>query len=1295
MSGNEMLRNNLTFEAARTRAHLLAARFARARNRPDQADISLEKAWHTSAADDASTALKYGNMALRKGENSSAIAAFTRAVGADPSNVTALYKLGFALERNGDFFNAERTYAVAQELDPNAGKIAFRRGRCLVELGANDEAITQYHTAIRHEYQVPEAYKSIFQCERRSPLWKRLETLRAGTAYRSDDAVWLRDRAILAAKMGSNSEAVEFFAKSDEIVPLPRNHRINMAQAYHSLGRTERAAELLDELAAKDAGPAKTLGPGVFFKELGHWAEAIALFKRKRHETADSRLRATLEFEIGHSYDRQYQWEEARYWFDMSLVSDGENPYRHYRLGVVLERLGNARDALGPYSHAIQLEPKKLHWWYRLGVAARKAGDIELALTALTASTGSESVIERTANDSSVAGSFESETRENATIWELALKHAASLHQARRTERSADAQTWKEAVALARKAGSESDEVEALQQLRLRTSHLDPDDTTALANLLVRNAAKNDAIEVLEATRDVRFPDGLDLKKYLTKPASRRRSLFAEFQETLPLAESTVLLESNHGSSIGCHPLALFREMSADDRFDGFTYVWVHTSEARVPNEVRRRPDVVLVEIHSDLYLKYLASAKYLINNVSFAPYFVRREGQIYLNTWHGTPLKTLGQSMRQGILEYENLARNFVQATHVSSPNELTDWALFEDHRISRYASAARRVTGSPRLDRLINSGDDLRSEIRTALKVSEDENLVLYAPTWRGGVSDHDFDIDRLRSDLEAMASVPGARVFFRAHRLTEKLVAGELLPVDVVPADIDTNDLLAGVDVLITDYSSIAFDFLPTKRPIIFYVPDLEEYRDSRGLYLLPEDVSGTVCRDRTTLIRAVELADPGSANDLSAAIERFAPKEDGRASQRVLDFMLETPRGRRVERPLIVIHASLIPNGIASALLALLHALNPDNVDLVLVVEGHVMRREDARRAILDRIPDYVDLAFRVGDIAATPEEQWAINRDRTHDVGNSLSLKKLQRRAWHREGRRVLGAVEPRSAIEFDGYATLWADFIANVGGPQTRHLIWQHNQLVDEWRTKYPELSQLFSRYADFDNIVPVASSLAVENKTALASAGFDSSQQYSPVPNVLDADRIVTAAEKKFDEDLDDWMTPECQNIVSIGRLSPEKNFNSLIEAWPKVLQHHPNARLTIIGSGLLEADLLARVRELGISDSVLMAGQRKNPYPALKRADLFVLPSTHEGQPVVVQEAMTLGVPVAAAYTPGTAELINKGYGTIVRATPSGLGEDLARLLREPGASKGSIDSKAVREESLKAFVNLAMSE
>src|SRR5699024_1932842 len=147
-----------------------------------------------------------------------------------------------------------------------------------------------------------------------------------------------------------------------------------------------------------------------------------------------------------------------------------------------------------------------------------------------------------------------------------------------------------------------------------------------------------------------------------------------------------------------------------------------------------------------------------------------------------------------------------------------------------------------------------------------------------------------------------------------------------------------------------------------------------------------------------------------------------------------------------------------------------------------------------------------------------------------------------------------------------------------------------------EWRTKYPELADLFSRYNDFDVIVPVAESLSDENRAKLVESGFSSQTRYSAVPNVLDYDRIISSADKPLDDYLSLWFHPDHVNVVAIGRLSPEKNFRTLVDAWPEIVNNCSRARLTIIGSGLLEAELQGRVDELGVGDSVLFAGQRAN---------------------------------------------------------------------------------------------------
>lgn len=1271
----------------------MGSKLARRRGQDARADGILEKAWNSSSEPDADIALRFGNLALRRGDTPQAIAAFTKAVEAEPKNVTALYKLGFALERSTDLNGADGVYQQAHELSPGDGRIAFRRGRCLAEMGCIQDAIAQYHLAVKCGHRMADAYSAIYEAEKTSPVWKRLETLRAGTQYHERNFEWLRDRAVLASKMGHHKESIEYFHAADRIKSLSKKDRIEMARSHHGVGEIAIADGLLRVLATNDNGPAKQLGPGVYFKERGHWHEAIDLFQRKWNECSEASQKASLEFEIGHAYDRQYLWNQAKEWFIRSLGTEGAHAYRHYRLGVTFERLGEFHSAYGPYSRAVQLDPTKKHWWYRLGECAFKNGDIELALTAYQSSVPRFG--DNTDRHAVSARIDESEDRQSILIKSLSTGYVKDLDRRRQASRPTSLATWRESLDLSRRYEDESAELTALMELYRRQTKLDGSDAARASELQLEMGNRDQAIEILQSTREVRFPDGIDLKRYLSSSELRRRSLFAEFQESLNIADKVVLLESNHGASVGCHPLALFREMSRDRRFVDFTYVWAHSKNARIPEEVAQRPDVHLAEMHSDAYLRHLATAKYLINNVSFAPYFVRREGQVYLNTWHGTPMKTLGRSMHQGILEYENLARNFVQATHVSSPNELTDWSLFEDHRISRYAKAARRITGSPRLDRLVSAGSQIRGDIRRDLGVEQHERVVLYAPTWRGGVSDHEFDTEALIADLQVMASVTGCRVFFRAHRLTEKLVAGARIPVEVVPSDIDTNDLLSAVDVLVTDYSSIAFDFLTTRRSLIFYVPDIEKYKVDRGLYLEPSELPGTVCRDHATLAQALADETTYEREQYDAAIQKFAPMEDGNAARRTLDFMLEVPDDSIACKPLVVVHASLIPNGIASALLALLYALDPNEIDIVLVVEGRVIARDEGRQQILARLPDYVDLAFRVGNISATPEEQWAINRDESHDVLESNPVSELRKRAWKRETRRVIGEASPTTAIEFDGYASLWADFVANVGDKTTRHLIWQHNQLYNEWRTKYPELAKVFKRYINFDVIVPVAASLARVNQNALESVGFSTDAEYFPVSNVLDNERIQVQASKPMDDDLAAWMQTGHLHVVSVGRLSPEKNFHSLIEAWATVVEKFPNARLTILGDGLLRAELQARVEELGLDDSVKLAGQRANPYPVIKHADLFVLPSTHEGQPVVILEAMTLGVAVAGAYTPGTAELFDIGYGKVIRSEAEAMASDIIGILGEGTEAQGVFDAQRYRRASIEGFVQIALGD
>ena len=106
--------------------------------------------------------------------------------------------------------------------------------------------------------------------------------------------------------------------------------------------------------------------------------------------------------------------------------------------------------------------------------------------------------------------------------------------------------------------------------------------------------------------------------------------------------------------------------------FNLYTHVWVlddFEGNARIVEDYKQYKNVIFVEFLSNEYLKYLASAKYLINNVTFPPYFTKKKEQVYLNTWHGIPLKTLGYDQVNGSVEVANTIRNFLCADYLLSP--------------------------------------------------------------------------------------------------------------------------------------------------------------------------------------------------------------------------------------------------------------------------------------------------------------------------------------------------------------------------------------------------------------------------------------------------------------------------------------------------------------------------------------------------------------------------------------------------------------------------------------------------
>ena len=388
--------------------------------------------------------------------------------------------------------------------------------------------------------------------------------------------------------------------------------------------------------------------------------------------------------------------------------------------------------------------------------------------------------------------------------------------------------------------------------------------------------------------------------------------------------------------------------------------------------------------------------------------------------------------------------------------------------------------------------------------------------------------------------------------------------------------------------------------------------------------------------------------------------------------------------------------MIPNGIASALLALLEALDPDLYSVNLIVEPSVLRNNEDRQEIFRRLPRHVHVICKPGAAPWRIHERACVNDFARHpEAFTSQSFWDCYWAYYERETRRILGDFVPDAAIEYDGYAETWVSLIAAWGRRGSRTSCYQHNQMDNEYRDKYPGLKRVFTLYSAVDAVVAVSPGLARHNRSGLAGLGVDLTQHQLSARNLLNVERVRRGAQAPAPEAFTTLKNEHDIVLATMGRMSMEKNQAALIEALALLRKQDGtegggaqglNVGLAIVGSGVLEATLRARIDSLGLSGHVALLGQMDNPFPVLGGADLFVLPSLHEGQPVTLLEAMTLGTGVVASDLPGNRELIDLGYGVLSGTSPQDIAQAIRSALADPRLAHGAFDVTEHNARSLR---------
>lgn len=384
----------------------------------------------------------------------------------------------------------------------------------------------------------------------------------------------------------------------------------------------------------------------------------------------------------------------------------------------------------------------------------------------------------------------------------------------------------------------------------------------------------------------------------------QRNKVLRFFYGFHPVDDKLIIFEVFNGRSYADSPRAIYEVMLEDERFADHKFVWVFKKPGNY-RFLENNPRTELVRYRTPRYYKTYASAKYWIVNAMVPLQVGKRLGQVMVQCWHGTPLKRL----RNDIIENTRNAMNtlddfrrknnldtirydyFVSPSRFATKKFTTAFALKELGKEDILLE-----TGYPRNDYLHTFTDSDTKRIKDDLGIPDDKRVLLYAPTWRddqhedelGYVYQPPIDFGYLRQQIGKEWVI-----LFRTHYLISNqfdFSAFEGFVYNVSQID-DIKELYIVSDAIMTDYSSVLFDYANLNRPMIFYMYDREHYEEQlRGFYLDISELPGAIITTEQELMPILRDL-PAYQQRHTAKYKEFAEKfvylDDGRSAKRVIE------------------------------------------------------------------------------------------------------------------------------------------------------------------------------------------------------------------------------------------------------------------------------------------------------------------------------------------------------------------------------------------------------------------------
>lgn len=791
------------------------------------------------------------------------------------------------------------------------------------------------------------------------------------------------------------------------------------------------------------------------------------------------------------------------------------------------------------------------------------------------------------------------------------------------------------------------------------------------------------------------------------------RQNYTFYRESLPIDNGAILLESLDGAHPTGNVAALLRELTENPAFGQFRLFLsgkesVYKTRLEYVKEQKLDRVKVLVS-DTEEYYKILASAKYLITETGFNQIFSKRPEQVYFNTWHGTPLKTLGKKVKNDHAMLGNLQKNFFEADYLLYPNEFTMNHMIEDYMLENFCKAKVLLSGYPR--NYVFHDKNLREKTRKFYGFSEDMQYIGFMPTWRGAMSNINgagqneqlcayFDeLDRMLTNKQVM--------YVKLHYMNAAGIdLSKYTRIKPFPTEVDGYEFLNALDILVTDYSSVFFDYALTRKKVILFTYDLEEYLEERGFYFSLDELPFPQVRTVEEL--AEELKRPKEYDD-TALLEKFCAYEKPGVTEALLRKVIFGEDSPLVEqrnipdngkKNILLYIGGFGKNELTRAAIKLLHSLDKEKYNYAVVFQMDEMRK---RQSDIDVLPEGVDYHGFYQWYSAKP---WEYALYRLWKSGGKLpyrAVKKIMGRICDRDRLRMFGPCRVDGVVQFSGY---YDEVTAAFETFDCKRSMYVYRDMAEVCREK-SNMDEAF-----FGDMYHCYDMVAVSSEDVLAPAKQLAKQykrltgpsaDFTLCREVVDADAVREKAKKEpvFDgvslnvckERLFDALdSKEKIKFVSLGNFAQNKGQERLLDAFENVHREHPDTCLFILGdNGALFEPLTEKIKKMNCKGDVYLLRYMSNPYPIIAACDFYISASFYEGLGTNLADADVLGLACVATDVPGNHDFMKNYGGYLVENSAEGVEEGLRACLAGRVPKSLSVDYEKYNQEAIAQFESL----